>query len=297
MIRSVPESVVSAIESHFRGIGDEIVITDFSYASGGCINTGGVVDSNLGKFFIKWNDKSRFPGMFQAELKGLNLLRGPDVVKVPEPIAALDAGSHSFLITEYISSSSRSDSYWDALGEGLAALHKSTNDKFGLDHNNYIGSLPQLNTWTNDWLSFYIEHRLEYQTRLAVESGKISASKISKFERFYTGLTSLLPSDEVPSLLHGDLWGGNLMTGPNGEPVIFDPAVYYGNREVDLAMTQLFGGFSPRFYETYHESFPLLPGSDERIEIYQLYPLLVHANLFGGGYISQVEHIVNRYAS
>jgi fructosamine-3-kinase len=165
---------------------------------------------------------------------------------------------------------------------------------FGLDHENYIGSLTQINSVKSDWLDFYINERLGYQLKMAVDHGKLGSGTVQDFEQFYVFLESFLPS-EAPSLLHGDLWGGNLMIGSAGEPVIFDPAVYYGNREVDLAMTRLFGGFSSRFYETYNEEFPLLPGYEDRIDVYQLYPLLVHVNLFGGGYISQVKSILNQF--
>ena len=290
----IPELINKALKEHFDEGGKRFTISDFKYASGGCINTGGVMDTSFGKMFIKWNDRHRFPKMFEVEFKGLQLLRSPNVIKVPEPLLSAEAGEFAFLVTEYISSSSRSEGYWDFLGANLAALHEITSTDFGLDHDNYIGSLPQVNNPGNDWIEFYINNRLEYQVKMAIDDGKMGSSSIDDFQRFYSILHTTLPK-EIPSLLHGDLWSGNLMTGPVGEPVIFDPAVYYGNREIDIAMTRLFGGFSNRFYEVYNESFPLLPGYEERIDIYQLYPLLVHVNLFGGGYISQVKGILKRY--
>ena len=294
-MKFLPEPIERALVRHFAQSGEVLIINDFSYSSGGCINSAGVIESNLGLMFVKWNNRHQFPGMFESESKGLNLLREPGVIRVPKPITHGEEDSYSFLLTEFIQSTARSKTYWELLGEQLAALHRNSSDRFGLDHNNYIGSLFQINTQVNDWLEFYIQHRLEYQLKLAVDKGKIEKGINAKFQKFYKELSTVLPTGEPPNLVHGDLWSGNLMTGSEGEPVIFDPAVYFGHREVDLAMTKLFGGFSSRFYDVYNETFPLKPGINERIEIYQLYPLLVHVNLFGGGYGSQVKAILNRY--
>lgn len=291
----LPEPIEVSLVKHFESNGDNFQIANFSFVSGGCINSAGIIDSNFGRIFIKWNDRKRFPGMFEAESKGLELLHFPGVIRVPLPLFTGETGNFSYLVTEYISSAPRSKNYWDMLGQNLAALHRQTAENYGLDHDNYIGSLNQLNNPDKDWITFYINNRLEYQLKLAVDQGKMGKSHAQKFQQLYSGIESLLADDESPSLIHGDLWGGNLMTDPNGEPVIFDPAAYYGHREIELAMTKLFGGFSSRFYEVYKEVYPLNAGFEERVDIYQLYPLLVHVNLFGGGYISQVESVLNRY--
>jgi fructosamine-3-kinase len=295
MIGLLPESIENSLVEYYNTKGEDLQITAFSFTSGGCINSAAMIDSNLGKQFIKWNDREKFPGMFEKEARGLKLLRAPGVIRVPEVLTTDDTGQFSYLLTEFISSGSRALDYWDQLGKNLAALHKVSNERFGLDHNNYIGSLPQSNEYEVDWITFYIKHRLEYQLKLAVDHGKMGKNQMDKFQKLYVVLTDILPGDEAPSLIHGDLWGGNLMTGPSGGPVIFDPAVYFGHREIDIAMTKLFGGFGSIFYEVYEEVFPLTAGFEDRIDIYQLYPLLVHVNLFGGGYISQVNSILNRY--
>lgn len=295
MIGLLPKSIENSLLEYYNTKGENLQINTFSFTSGGCINSAGMIDSNLGKKFIKWNDREKFPGMFEAEAKGLKILKTPGVIRVPEVLTVGAAGQFSYLLIEFISSSSRALDYWGQLGQNLAALHNISNESFGLDHDNYIGSLTQSNEQELDWLTFYIKHRLEYQLKLAVDNGKMNKTQIDKFQKLYAGLIDILPGDETPSLLHGDLWGGNIMTGSDGEPVIFDPAVYFGHREIDIAMTRLFGGFGSNFYEVYEEFSPLTPGFEDRIDIYQLYPLLVHVNLFGGGYISQVDSILNRY--
>ena len=295
MIGLLPKSIENSLVEYYNRKGENLQINAFSFTSGGCINSAGMIDSNLGKKFIKWNDREKFPGMFEKEARGLKLLSAPGVIRVPEVLTTGDIGQFSYLLTEFISSTARALDYWGQLGQNLAALHNISNKSFGLDHDNYIGSLTQSNELEVDWITFYIKHRLENQLNLAVDHGKMGKAQMDKFQKLYEGLTDLLPGDETPSLLHGDLWGGNIMTGPDGEPVIFDPAVYFGHREIDIAMTRLFGGFGSNFYEVYEEFSPLTPGFEDRIDIYQLYPLLVHVNLFGGGYISQVDSILNRY--
>ena len=180
-------------------------------------------------------------------------------------------------------------------GKKLGRLHKSTSDYFGLDYDNYIGKLPQSNTKHSNWFDFFALERIEPQVRMGIESGKLSRPILKSVEGFYKKLGSILPT-EKPALLHGDLWSGNFMFTKSGGVSIYDPAVYYGHREMDLAMTRLFGGFSANFYEGYNEQFPLSGGFDSRVSIYNLYPILVHANLFGGSYCRQAENIINRYA-
>lgn len=277
----------------YTGMPAEFV--SFRYTSGGCINSTGVIETKAGHYFIKWNRKDAFPGMFESEFKGLDLLRNSETVRIPEPLFAEEAYSYSFLLTEYIASARRSADYWEQLGQQLATMHQYTADHFGLDHNNYIGSLPQKNNFTGNWIDFFIIQRLEVQLKRAIDSGKFAPAIRNAFNRLFTSLPSILPENEPPALIHGDLWSGNLMTGSRGEPVIFDPAVYYGNREIEIAFTKLFGGFDTVFYTAYEQIRPLTSGFFERQDIYNLYPLLVHVNLFGGGYISQVERIVSSF--
>jgi fructosamine-3-kinase len=176
----------------------------------------------------------------------------------------------------------------------LAAMHRQTDGVFGLDHDNYIGTLPQKNSARNSWAEFYVELRLEPQIRMARDSRLIDAIVVKSFDRVNANMQNLFPT-EPPALLHGDLWSGNYMCTDAGEATIFDPAVYYGHREMDLAMSKLFGGFHQSFYHFYHEYFPLENGWEERIFLAQLYPLLVHVNLFGSGYVAQLKSCLGKF--
>jgi protein-ribulosamine 3-kinase len=285
----IPDTVVSAIERHLSA-----KVSDYFPASGGCINNGGKVVVGGKDFFVKWNDRSRYPGMFQAEAKGLHILGASETLRIPEVIHVGEEGSFQYLLLEYIDDGRRSPDFWESFGRGLAKMHKHSAPRFGLDHNNFIGSLPQDNRESGSWIEFFIERRLRSQLAIALQNNGLNKSAASDFDKLFAKLNSLLP-DERPSLLHGDLWGGNLMIADNGEACLIDPAVYYGHREVDLAMTQLFGGFDSVFFESYNEEFPLLPGYRERLDLYNLYPLLVHVNLFGGGYAAQVMSVLRRF--
>ena len=180
------------------------------------------------------------------------------------------------------------------MGRRLALLHKHSSDHFGLDHNNYIGSLVQSNRKHLSWTDFFREERLNAQVKLARNTGKLDKGVVSSFERFYNKLDEIFPV-EPPALVHGDLWGGNFMVNENGVAVIIDPAIYYGNREMDIGMSMLFGGFSNEFYELYNQHYPLQPEWRNRIEYCNLYPLMVHVNLFGGGYLNSVNTILRQF--
>jgi fructosamine-3-kinase len=269
-------------------------IQDFVFAGGGCINQGGRLKTTSGIFFLKWNDEKKFPLMFEAESEGLKLLQRQNAIRIPKVIGNGINDSYQFLLLEYIDQKSRSKNHWEALGTRLAALHRSFSTHFGLDHDNYIGSLKQYNQQSPSWIHFFIEQRLNIQLKLAIDNGVAPSNWQQRFERLYSRLPSLLP-EEKPSLLHGDLWSGNLITDEKGEPCLIDPAVYYGNREADLAMTKLFGGFDRDFYTAYQEAFPFQSGYQKRVDLYNLYPLLVHVNLFGGSYSYSVEEILRAF--
>jgi len=232
--------------------------------------------------------------MFIAEAKGLSILRSAKALAVPEVIHTGLAGPFQFLLLQFIEEAARGGDYWRDFGSGLAALHKNSAREFGLDHDNFIGSLPQKNKQGSSWAQFFIEQRLKVQLKISRDQGRIDNALSKKLDATFIRIPEWLP-EEPPSLLHGDLWSGNLMTTSRGGPCLIDPAVYYGNREADLAMTQLFGGFDPSYFESYNEMYPLASGYRERLDLYNLYPLLVHVNLFGGGYKSQVEKVVNRF--
>ena len=234
--------------------------------------------------FAKTNATSP-EGMFVAEARGLEWLDEAGALRVPHVLAV----SESFLVLEYLRPSKRQTGFDERLGRGLAELHAFGAPSFGLDHDNFIGRLPQSNRVGHDWASFYWSERLEPQLRLASDRGRIDARLLARFEGLEKALPSLVGPPEPPARLHGDLWGGNLHVDEAGTPCIIDPAVYGGHREVDLAMMRLFGGFGPRVFDAYQEAHPLSPEAPERIPLYQLYPLLVHVNLFGSSYVGSVE--------
>lgn len=280
-----------------RSLGEPVTIKGMRPIGGGCINDAQQVETDRGRFFMKYNSASRYPGMFEAEARGLQLLEEAGCLKVPAVVGHGEANNHSILVLEYIASATQKPGFWQEFGEDLARMHQqqSGDGRIGLDHDNYIGSLPQGNRTHDDWISFFISERLEAQLKLARDYGRAGKELSAMFEKFYRFLPDFFP-EEPPSLLHGDLWSGNYMTGEEGEPAIIDPAVYYGHRYMDLGMSKLFGGFSTTFYEAYHAHYPLDKGWQEGIEIANLYPLMVHVNLFGGGYLGQVKRSLRRFA-
>jgi protein-ribulosamine 3-kinase len=291
----LPDSVYDgSLDLLQKYLGKTVVVKGFSFSGGGCINHGGRLETNEGAFFLKWNDANRFPGMFEAEAKGLELLQKPGALFIPNVIGVSERQNYQFLLLDFVDQKQRSGNYWNNLGEQLATLHGISSKTYGLDHNNYIGSLHQYNDQKSSWTDFFIHQRLEVQLKLAESSGSADTRLRKRFDELYKKLPSLLP-DENPALVHGDLWSGNLMVNNKGEPCLIDPAVYFGHREVDLAMSKLFGGFAQEFYEKYNDVFPLSPGYQKRFDLYNLYPLLVHVNLFGGAYINQVNSILQYY--
>ncbi|MGC3948306.1 MAG: fructosamine kinase family protein [Chryseolinea sp.] len=263
-------------------------ITGFTAAHGGCINHGGTVHTTNGDYFLKWNETSRLRGMFESEAHGLQLLRTTRAIHVPEVIATGHAGKYQYLMLENVEAENRRSDYWKVLGHQLAKLHRTHQSQYGLDHNNYIGSLPQSNEPLSSWREFFVSRRLRPLLEIAIQKKMAPSTWRDNFELLFKRFDSLLP-EEAASLVHGDLWQGNVIVNSLGAPCLIDPAVYYGHREVDLAMTKLFGDFDRSFYDAYHEEYPLLPGYRERFEIYNLYPLLVHLLLFGATYVGPIQ--------
>ena len=228
--------------------------------------------------------------MFEAEAKGLSLLTLSDSFTIPQVIKFGNMDEQAYLIMEYIPSGAKLNSFWLEFSKQLAKLHWTSAPKFGLDHHNYIGSLEQKNNWRDEAAPFYISERLEPQFEMARVNGYL----FSNLDTMYKNISKVIPK-EPPSLIHGDLWNGNYLISPTGQPVLIDPAVAYAPREMDLAMMSLFGGFPPVVFSVYHEIFPLVENWEERVSLWQLYYLLVHLNLFGKGYLSRVEEIVKSY--
>jgi protein-ribulosamine 3-kinase len=291
----LPEAILTRVASLlFEKSGKRAENISSTSVGGGSINETFRLTTSIGYYFLKYNFADRFPGMFENEAKGLEILRNGCLLTIPSVIGFDKEEIYSFLLLELITPASKTLNFWQDFAQGLAALHRNTSDYYGLDLDNYMGSLSQSNRQHKDWNSFFIEERLEKQVKLGRDNGEIPLSIVHHFEKLYRVLPEIVPG-EPPALLHGDLWSGNFMTGPDGKACLIDPAVYYGHRESDIAMTQLFGGFSSEFYTEYNRAFPLAKGWEKRVDILNLYPLLIHVNLFGGGYLGQVKRIVERF--
>jgi fructosamine-3-kinase len=266
---------------------------------GGCINDARQLTLADGRSLFLKTNRAAPTDMFDAEARGLKLLAGSKALRVPQVIdtGTLDDGT-DFLLLEMIEAGRRPRDFFETFGRQLAFLHQQSTDPcFGLDHNNYIGSTPQNNETSGDWCQFYRTHRLEYQIKLAVSKGLINRDVQRHAEKMLQRLPEFLQAfDEPPALIHGDLWSGNYMCDADGEPVLIDPAVYYGHREAEFGMTTLFGGFDESFYAAYQEVWPLAAGSEQRIELYRLYHLLNHLNLFGISYLGGCLAIINKYS-
>jgi len=291
----IPDQILKALSVYF---GDHLH-ADFSLLSatplgGGSINQVYQLKTSAGLFCLKYNRSDAFPKMFEIEAMGLKLLASTGKIRIPEFILADSLKDYSFILLEYITAAPRVKGFFRDFGKSLARLHRCGNELYGLDYNNYMGSLAQNNCYHAGWVEFFVEERLDKQVRLALRNGLLDASAEKLFEKLYVTLDEILP-EEPPCLVHGDLWSGNFIVSEEGKACLIDPAVYYGNREVDLAMSTLFGGFSPEFYSSYNEEFPLLEGWKERLDIYNLYPLLIHLNLFGSSYLGSILSILGRF--
>lgn len=291
----IPKQVESLVEQKLNDFTEiSCEINAIKSIGGGCINQTAKIEASVGDYFLKWNSPFLYPGMFEAEVKGLKLLDKQKALIIPAVISSGNTGNDSFLLLEYIEKGPNTTAFWKHFGKSLAELHRVCAPFFGLDHDNYIGSLPQSNRNHKDWSSFFIAERIEPQIKLARENGSIANATIARFESLYKKLEDIFPP-EPSALIHGDLWNGNFMATQNEQACIFDPAVYFGHREMDIAMSKLFGGFDQKFYDSYNFHFPLQKGWENRIDICNLYPLMVHVNLFGGGYLQQVESILKRF--
>jgi len=260
---------------------------------GGSISSASRIECGDGRnYFVKLNCSSGL-AMFEAEADGLNELADAAAIRVPRPLCTGSGADRAWLVCEYIAFTAGQGGSPRLLGEQLAALHRHAADRFGWFRDNTIGATPQRNRRSDDWVNFFRDYRLAFQLDLAARNGFTGALQrrgerlLADLDAFFTGYAPR------PSLLHGDLWGGNYSFDRAGAPVIFDPAVYYGDREADLAMTELFGGFSTDFYAAYRAVWPLDAGYAVRKTLYNLYHILNHANLFGGSYAAQAEQMID----
>ena len=269
-------------------------IRSLTPVSGGDINAAARIETSDARYFVKWNTTSR-PRMFEAEARGLQLLTAVNALRIPRVIAVID--QPPALVLEWIDTRADKASAAEALGRGLAQQHRSSAPTYGLDHDNFIGSNQQLNTSSPAWIEFYRDQRLGVQRDLAQRHGHLTPDRARRLDRMMSQLDRWIDESAVtPSLLHGELWGGNWLIDAQGQPALIDPAVYYGDREAELAFTELFGGFGARFYAAYNEAWPLDRGYTDRRDLYNLYHLLNHLNLFGEGYGGSVDAILRRYS-
>jgi fructosamine-3-kinase len=265
-------------------------VTHTQPVGGGCISNGRILSTQSGvTFFLKTN--SNIPlDMFAREAQGLTALRVADGPTVPR----VYLHGPNFILLEDLNPAPHEQDYWSAFGQQLAVLHQHTNPHFGFEHDNYIGSTKQPNPWMADGHAFFAEQRLFFQAQMAQKSGLIGKNEMRAIEKITNQLEMLVPKQPA-SLLHGDLWSGNAITDSSGAPAIIDPAVYYGWAEAELAMTALFGAFPAAFYRAYEEIHPLEADYHDRFPIYNLYHLLNHLNIFGRGYLGQVQAILRRF--
>ncbi len=287
LLNKISESISASINQNF-------FITGQNPVSGGCINTTSILTDGKQQFFIKLNTAGSL-SMFEAEYHALLEIARTDTIRAPEPVCTGQHEQHAWLIMEYLPL--QSQGHHAQLGEQLAAMHRVSHEYFGWDRENTIGSTPQINTANKDWPTFFQVHRLQYQLELAASKGYTGSLQtagrklLECINDFFSGYRV------TPSLLHGDLWAGNFSFTGQGEPVIFDPATYYGDRETDIAMTELFGGFTSAFRSSYENCWPLDDGYGARKTLYNCYHILNHLNLFGGGYAAQAENMIMRILS
>jgi len=268
---------------------------DLSRIGGGSINATYKIKLNGATYFVKANTLTDMPGLLEKEQNGLAFLAKQRILRLPEIISHGSLANLQFLILEWIQTGTKTPLFWTRFGEQLAKLHRTKTTGFGFFEDNYMGALPQSNDFSTNWTEFFIEHRLQVQIQIAADKGLLSSKHISSFEALYKKLNQIF-NEEDPSLLHGDLWNGNFMCGSNGEPVLIDPAVYFGHRSMDLGMTTLFGGFEKSFYDSYHYHFPLPANYQDQWSICNLYPLLIHLNLFGSSYLGDINVILKKFA-
>lgn len=274
-----------------QATGKEFAIADTRSVGGGCINQGYKISSNDAEYFVKLNQANQVE-MFAAEAVGLEQMYATKTITVPEPICWGTAANSSYIVLQWLDLGGGNSQSWTEMGRQLAAMHREgIAEHFGWSRNNTIGSTPQVNTWMDNWADFFAEQRIGYQLKLAKRRG----GSFPDTDRVVSAVRDKLASRQPEaSIVHGDLWSGNAAITTDGAPVILDPATYYGDRETDIAMTELFGGFPSAFYQGYNEGWELDPGYQQRKSIYNLYHVLNHFNLFGGGYGDRAKRIIQQ---
>lgn len=286
----LPESVRVACEHSLN-----VKLRRSSRVGGGDINEARLLDTSQGLYFLKMNVHPAAFEMFQTEAAGLEAIRKTQTIATPTVFSCQQLDDIAFIVLAYIESGPKTKKFWKDFGVALARMHQKKQAYYGFPEDNFIGLLPQPNPRMENWVDFYRDARLQTQIELAGKNHRMETTDYQSFDRLLNRLSELLP-EEHPSLIHGDLWSGNFIADLNEEGALIDPASCYAHREMDIAMSKLFGGFSPVFYEAYQQTFPLLEGWRERIPLYQLYYLMAHVNLFGGSYLPSVRQILRRFS-
>jgi protein-ribulosamine 3-kinase len=281
MEQAVQQSIIDQLQSIFAGSDG----WTFARIHGGSINeVYAVTDRNGERVVCKLNDRQQFPGMFEKEADGLATLRSDGSFRVPNTVRVFTTGNTQVIVMEFIEEGNRTPRFWENFGAALANMHTTTSAQFGFSTDNYMGALPQRNTLTDRWPIFFIQQRLDLQRRLADSLKRLPAGASAMIDKICSNIDSVFPEPQTPALLHGDLWSGNFLCDVNEQPVLIDPAVYYGHPAVDLGLTTLFGGYDRRFYEAYRSVRPFPDNWHQQWQVCNLYPLLIHVNLFGGSY-------------
>lgn len=262
---------------------------------GGDINDAFRLESFDKKYFLKVNSANNFPHLFKKEARALETIKKTKTFSVPKVVNVGEAGKDfQYLLLEWMETSTPTVVNWENLGKNLAKLHQNTSKQFGWSEDNYIAIVVQPNSLTDSWSEFYAKNRIMPMMKLLQNKQLINSKQIKSAENLCKQLNSIFP-EERPALLHGDFWNGNILANKKGEFSVIDPAIYYGHREMDLAIAKLFGGFDDVFFDAYHENNPLAPNFEERLPIAQLFPLLIHAYLFEGYYVKDVQTILKKF--
>jgi len=283
--------VRSITEALSQSLGKEVTFLGQEKITGGCINTCFKIRTNRGDFLMKFNNRQSFD-LLKKEVIGLKLLKQAKQIYIPEIYNYGLTDEYSYILMEFVNQKDANTDFWQIFGQQLSEMHKYTNEKFGLDHDNYIGSLKQFNQKNDNWVNFYETERLKRQVEILPAILKTEIEE--KIAKLYPKLDDLVPK-YPPALLHGDLWHGNFLVNLNNEPTLIDPATHFGNPEYEIAFTLLFGGFDKKFYQAYFENYNFENGFEERKEVYWLYFMLVHLNIFGVSYLSATLNCLNKY--
>lgn len=297
MNKSIEDTIIELCLGRLSDLyGQKTVLQQKEHIGGGCINHALMLKCNTGNFFLKWNS-SCASDMFVKEEAGLQEMLSVqnEFLIIPQVIWAKHVDElPGLLLMEYLQPSVNNSGFDEKLGRGLAVLHHKTNKKYGFHHDNYCGATIQNNQWNTSWIDFFGQQRIMHLVHLIVEKRGLTNSEIKIYEKLVDKLPSILSHETKPSLIHGDLWSGNYMNSANG-PALIDPAAYYADREMELSIMTMFGGFSPRVWDAYQEMNPLPSGWKERNLLYQLYHVLNHYYLFGGSYLSQANYTARQF--